>query len=86
MKELSSQSHTSTSSCSRKQTAEDGGDAQRCLAATSLMKERAFVTLLGYCPAPAKIPGCVVKVKPKILSRASRGVRLPVFSVSTCAK
>ena len=35
--------------------------------------------------APAKIPGCVVKVKPKILSRASRGVRLPVFSVSTCA-
>lgn len=69
VKELTSQPHISTSSCSRKQTAEDGGDAQRCLSVISLTKEQAFVTI-RVLSSLTKIPGCVVKVRPKALSSA----------------
>lgn len=80
VKELTSQPHTSTSSCGRKQTAEVGGDVLRCLSLTSLMKHKSLLCYRGILYSLAKIPGCVVKVMPERLSRA-KGIHLQGFSV-----
>lgn len=81
-----SATHTSTSSCSRKQTAEDGGDAQRCLSVISLTKERAFVNAaraLSSLGQNSRLSGS--KSEAKKPQQSMRGGCWQVFSESVCA-